>query len=140
MLKSEEEIKNYLKKLSDEQIKKMIDGLDFSPFPILLTVEYEKRFGVGPASKKNKKTALKSKIRQERKNQRKAIHELKLNLRQIVSNSVSPSGIESLSDDAIKQIHKKTEFAMKDFLQSANIIAVSTKRISQLEQEYKSLD
>lgn len=140
MIKSEEEIRSYLKKLSNEQIKKMIDGLDFSPFPILLTTEYEKRFGTGPANKKNKKTALKSKIRQERKNQRKAIHDLKLELRKIVSGAVSPSGLKSLSNDGIRKIHEKTESAMKNFLQSANVIAVATKRISQLEQEYKSLD
>lgn len=140
MIKSEEEIKNYLKQLSDEQIKKMIDGLDFSPFPILLTTEYEKRFGVVSKNKKNKKAALKSKIHQERKNQRKAINDLKLALRQIISTTVSTSGLESISSDGIRQIHKKTESATKNFLQSANYIAVSIKRISQLEQEYKSLD
>lgn len=43
-LSCEENIKNYLKKLSNEQLKIFYENVEYTPFPILLMQEYKKRF------------------------------------------------------------------------------------------------
>ncbi|AFS81083.1 hypothetical protein NKOR_06000 [Candidatus Nitrosopumilus koreensis AR1] len=43
-LSCEKNIKQYLKALSDSQLKTFFENLEYTPFPILLMKEYKKRF------------------------------------------------------------------------------------------------
>lgn len=140
MLKTEGEIKRYLAKLTNDQIKKMVEGLDFSPFPILLTEEYGRRFGYGKKSRKNRKVILKNKIKKEKQTRRKVLRDLASDLKHIQSFTISFSGLDELSEKGISEIHNKTEALIKAFLQRSNTFAISTKRLVQLEKEYKSLN
>lgn len=102
-IKTEEKIKRFLSSLSDDQIKKLFNGVEVSPFPILLTIEYENRFG------KNKKiqSSIKSKLRQEQRRQRKLLREFKTDLKKLEQLTVSISGIDKLSKASIEEIQLK---------------------------------
>lgn len=43
-LKTEENVKKYLQRLSDAQIKSYYEMIEFTTFPVLLAQEYSKRF------------------------------------------------------------------------------------------------
>jgi len=43
-LRTETNVKKYLESLSDAQIKYHYEAIEFTPFPILLSKEYSKRF------------------------------------------------------------------------------------------------
>ncbi|MCV0373412.1 MAG: hypothetical protein K5793_07665 [Nitrosarchaeum sp.] len=43
-LSSEKNVKKYLKKISDSQVKTFYENLEYTPFPILLIKEYKRRF------------------------------------------------------------------------------------------------
>lgn len=47
-IKTEKNVRKYLKSLSDSQIKSFYETIEYTPFPALLTKEYSSRF------KKNK--------------------------------------------------------------------------------------
>ncbi|MDX1596656.1 MAG: hypothetical protein R3327_06925 [Nitrosopumilaceae archaeon] len=49
-LKTEENVRKFLSKLSDNELKKYYEAIEFTSFPILLEQEYANRF-----YKKNKK-------------------------------------------------------------------------------------
>lgn len=52
--KTQQNVQNYLKSLSDSQLKLFYEAIEFTPFSILLSQEYFKRFG----KKSNKKQIL----------------------------------------------------------------------------------
>lgn len=52
-LKTEKNIRKYLKKLSDSQIELFYEAIEYTPFPILVTQEYSRRF-----KSKNKRTNI----------------------------------------------------------------------------------
>lgn len=74
---SEKNVRNFLKKLPDEKIKNFYETLEFTPFPILLAKEYQKRFNnskIGYSIPKRKpKTSNNSNLKhsQTKKSQRK---------------------------------------------------------------------
>ena len=43
-LQTEENVKKYLNKLSDSQLKLYFEAIEFTPFPLILIQEYSKRF------------------------------------------------------------------------------------------------
>ena len=43
-LSCEKNVKQYLRKISDSQIKTFYENLEYTPFPILLIREYKRRF------------------------------------------------------------------------------------------------
>ena len=40
----EKKVKKYLSTLPDEEIKNLYDSIEFTPFPVFLRKEYQKRF------------------------------------------------------------------------------------------------
>jgi hypothetical protein len=110
-IKTEQKIRQFLANLPDNQIKKFFDGVEISPFPLLLTLEYEKRFG-----KKNKKiiSLLGSKLRKEQIKQRKLLQDFHIELKKLEQLTISFSGVEKLSKKSIERIQfKRTNVVQK---------------------------
>ncbi|MFQ5572776.1 MAG: hypothetical protein ACE5EJ_00845 [Nitrosopumilaceae archaeon] len=42
----EKKVKKYLRTLPDEEIKNLYEGIEFTPFPVFLRKEYQKRFSI----------------------------------------------------------------------------------------------
>lgn len=54
-IKSENNVKKYLKSISDADIKGFYENVELTPFPILLAKEYHKRFSKKKLSSKSSK-------------------------------------------------------------------------------------
>ena len=118
-IKTEQKIKQFLTGLPDNQIKKLFDGVEISPFPLLLTMEYEKRFG-----KKNKKmiSLISSKLRQEQIKQRQLLKDFHIELKKLEQLAVSVSGVEKLSKKSIERIQlKRTNIVQKLLILAADL-------------------
>ena len=118
-IKTEQKIKQFLAGLPDNQIKKLFDGVEISPFPLLLTLEYEKRFG-----KKNKKmiSLISSKLRQEQIKQRQLLKDFHIELKKLEQLTVSVSGVEKLSKKSIERIQfKRTNIVQKLLILTADL-------------------
>ncbi len=110
-IKTEQKIRQFLANLPDNQIKKFFDGVEISPFPLLLTLEYEKRFG-----KNNKKmiSLLGSKLRKEQIKQSKLLQDFRIELKKLEQLTISFSGVEKLSKKSIERIQfKRTNIVQK---------------------------
>jgi hypothetical protein len=110
-IKTEQKIKRFLADLPNNQIKKLFDGVEISPFPLLLTLEYEKRFG----KKKERMLALlRNKLRQDQIKQRKLLQDFHVELKKLEQLSISLSGVEKLSKKSIERIQfKRTNIVQK---------------------------
>lgn len=115
-IKTERKIRQFLAGLPDSQIKKLFDGVEISPFPLLLTLEYEKRFG-----KKNKKrlSLLSSKLRREQIKQRKLLQDFHIELKKLEQLAISLSGVEKLSKKSIERIQFKRTNTIQKLLRLA---------------------
>lgn len=131
-IKTEKKIKRFLSSLPDDQIKKLFNGVEVSPFPILLTIEYEKRFG-----KKNKKlqAPLRKKLRGEHLRQRKLLREFKTDLRKLEQLTISTSGIDKLSKDSIEEIQLKRSKCMQRIQKGAKELEKTSRSILLRENE-----
>lgn len=68
-IRSEKNVKKYLKSISDEEIKSFYDNIELTPFPILLAKEYHARFTKKKYNSKNiKNKSKKSKLKPNSKN------------------------------------------------------------------------
>ena len=77
-IKSEKNVKKFLKSISDEEIKSFYDNIELTPFPILLAKEYHSRFPKKKANSKNlkhkfKKSKSKTSISKNKKKKSKNI-------------------------------------------------------------------
>lgn len=135
-IKTEQKIKQFLADLPNSQIKKLFDGVEMSPFPFLLTLEYEKRFG-----KKNKKmlSLLSSKLRQEQIKQRKLLQDFHIELKKLEQLSISLSGVEKLSKKSIERIQLKRTNIVQKLLRLAADLEKINKSIAFRENELLSI-
>lgn len=135
-IKTEKKIKRFLSNLPDGQIKKLFNGVEVSPFPILLTIEYEKRFG-----KKNKKlqTPLRKKLRGEHLRQRKLLREFKTDLKKLEQLTISTSGIDKLSKDSIEEIQLKRSKCMQRIQKTTKELEKTSRSILLRENELANM-
>lgn len=54
-LTNEKNVKIFLKSLSDEKIKNFYEAIEYTPFPVLLTKEYKRRFSKNKSRIKNRR-------------------------------------------------------------------------------------
>ncbi|HET8719688.1 MAG TPA: hypothetical protein VFM64_01690 [Candidatus Nitrosotenuis sp.] len=99
--RTEKKIKRFLTSLSDDQIKKLFEDFDVSPFPLLIMLEHERRFG-----KKNKKivSMTTSQLRNIHEKQNKLLREIKIELKKLEQLTISISGLEKISKTSIEDI------------------------------------
>lgn len=99
--RTEKKIKRFLTSLSDDQIKKLFEDFDVSPFPLLIMLEHEKRFG-----KKNKKiiSVTTAQLRTSHEKQNKLLREIKIELRKLEQSTISISGLEKISKTSVEGI------------------------------------
>lgn len=69
-IKSEKNVKKYLKSISDEDIKALYDNIELTPFPILLAKEHYERFSKSNF-KKNKNKSKNSRLKSSNSNNKK---------------------------------------------------------------------
>lgn len=137
--KPERDLKKFLRTLSDKQIKKWVDGIDVSPFPMLLAAEYRRRFGLEENAMKRIKIKLGNRIRNEQQRQGILLGDVKKDLKIIMNSTVSPTGIADLSERSINQIHVRRISALEEMRRSLKMLAKSTMLITRLENELADL-
>lgn len=77
-IKSENNVKKYLKSMTDVDIKGLYENIELTPFPILLAKEYHSRFSkkkLNPKNIKNKSKNTKSKPTTSKKKIKRKSHE-----------------------------------------------------------------
>lgn len=137
--KSEKELKRFLSGLSNNQIKKLVDGIDVSPFPVLLALEYEKRFGYDASTIKKITLKTNKEIRKEHNKQGVILNNLKKELDIIKNTRISERGLNELSDKSITQIQNKRTDALTDIQKNCELLVKSSIKITELESKYISL-
>jgi len=135
-IKTEQKIRKFLASLPDNQIKKLFDGVEISPFPFLLTMEYEKRFG-----KKNKKilSLLSNKLRQEYIKQRKLLQGVHMELKKLEQLTMSLSGVEKLSKKSVERIQSKRTNAIQKISELTAQLETINRSILLRENELLSM-
>ena len=134
--KTEKKIKRFLESLSDEQVRKLFEDLDVSPFPFLIMMEHEKRFG-----KKDKKiiSVVATQLRQLHNKQNKLLREIKTELKNFEQLTLSISGLEKISKSSIEQIHSKRSKCVQKILKLVTDLEKTNKSISLKEADLENL-
>lgn len=137
--KSEKELKKFLKGLSNNQIKKLVDGIDVSPFPVLLASEYEKRFGQDKSSIKKIILKINKDIREEQKKQGIILNNLRKELDIIKNAIVSERGLNELMGQSIIQIQNKRNKTLTDIQKNCSLLVKTSTKMTELESRYTAL-
>lgn len=137
--RSERELKRFLRELSDKQLKKLVTGIDVSPFPVLLASEYKRRFGYDESMLKKTRTRIKTQIRQEQKRQWSTLNQIKKDIMIIKNSMVSESGISNLTERSIAQIQNRRIITLENLRRSYETLYKSSRKIEGLENEFISL-
>ena len=82
---------------------------------------------------------IKNEILDERASQKQDIAKLNKMTARLKTLRISLPGLQELSDSSIKKIHKERLEIGQEIKELSNNLAVSTKRLSQLEIRYKKL-
>lgn len=98
-----------LSKLPDGKLKMLAEGIEMSPFPVLINKEYKKRFGANNAKLKN---SLKKQIRAKQLEEKKILRNLYAEIKKLEQQAISISGLEQLSERSIKQIQDRQKRAL----------------------------
>jgi hypothetical protein len=136
--KSEKGLKRFLKGLSNEQIKKLVDGIDVSPFPVLLASEYEKRFGQDKYTIKKIRMKINKEMRNEQNKQGIILNNLKNELDIIKNTRVSERGLNELSEKSITQIQDNRTDTLTNIQKNLGLLIKSSTKITELESKYIS--
>lgn len=137
--KSERELRRFLRSLSSKQIKKLVDGIDVSPFPVLLASEYRRRFGYDESMTAKAITMVRRQLRQEHKKQMTALDKIRKDMAVLKSCTISDSGIAGLSETSVSQIQNRRIRAVENLRRSYKTLYTSLKKIERLENEYLTL-
>lgn len=109
MKQTERNLKAMLSKLPDRKLKMLVEGIELSPFPVLINKEYKKRFGVNGIKLKN---TLKKQIRAKQMEEKKALRDLYAEIKNLEQQAISISGLEQLSERSIKQVQDRQKKAL----------------------------
>ncbi|GEM_PF-7008337 len=137
--KSERELRKLLQRLSDNQIKKLVDGIDVSPFPVLLASEYERRFGYDKPTIKKILTKIRKEMREEQNKQWVILNKFKKELDVMKNTRISDRGLDELSEKSITQIQNKRSFALTNMQKYCDLLSKSSRKLEELEYKYTSL-
>ncbi|WKT58173.1 hypothetical protein QVH35_01285 [Candidatus Nitrosotenuis chungbukensis] len=83
MKQTERNLKHMLSKLPDNSFRMLAEGIEISPFPILINKEYKKRFGGVDIRLKN---SLKKQIRAKQVEQKKLLRNMYVEIKKLNSN------------------------------------------------------
>lgn len=112
--KSESHFKQYLKNISNDQLVQFYDDVEWTPFPILVIKEYQKRFDV--------------------KNKKEVIKKLKLHAQTAKEKTTKLKGIvKKRSSKASKKIHNKGE-KLTQSIENTKRLIYSEKNLLILER------
>lgn len=76
-------------------------------------------------------------IKQLKERQAKTLRKINTNLKEVNNLIISLSGIQSLSENSIKQIHEKREEAIIRLIKSVSDLTTMNKNLNKMEQKYK---
>lgn len=112
MKQTERSLKEMLSNLPDDKLKMLAEGIEMSPFPILINKEYKKRFG----NNTKLKNLLKKQIRAKQLAEKKLLRSLYAEMKKFEQQEISISGLEQLSAKSIKQIQERQKRALDHML------------------------
>jgi hypothetical protein len=137
--KSEKELIKFLRGISDNQIKKLVDGIDVSPFPVLLTSEYVRRFGHDKSTINKILPKIRREITEEQKKQWNILNKFKKEFNIIKNTMISDTGLDELSEKSVIQIQNKRTLALTNMQKYCELLFKSSRKIAELEYRYTSL-
>ncbi|MGI0061659.1 MAG: hypothetical protein ACREBA_04315 [Nitrosotalea sp.] len=138
--KSERELRKLLHGLSDNQIKKLVDGIDVSPFPVLLASEYERRFGYDKPTIKKILAKIRREIREEQNKQWIILNKFKKELDIVKNTRISDRGLDELSEKSIMQIQNKRISTLSNLQKHFDLLFKSLRKTAELEYRYTSFN
>ncbi|HEX5358374.1 MAG TPA: hypothetical protein VFW99_00505 [Candidatus Nitrosotalea sp.] len=139
-IKSESEIRKLLRGLSDTQVKKLVNSIDISPFPILLASEYERRFGSNRNSTGKLLNKIRAQIIQEQKNQFILLNRIKKEIDLVKNARISESGLDNLSEYSITKIQNRRSTSLAKLHRYCELLSKSTRKTESLETRYTRLN
>ncbi|CDI06133.1 hypothetical protein NITUZ_40299 [Candidatus Nitrosotenuis uzonensis] len=113
MKQTERSLKEILSNLPDDKLKMLAEGIEMSPFPVLINKEYKKRFGNNNTKLKH---TLKKQIRAKQLAEKKLLRSLYAEMKKFEQQEISISGLEQLSAQSIKQIQERQKRALDHML------------------------
>lgn len=132
MKQTEKKVRTMLSKLPDRKLRKLAEGIELSPFPVLINKEYNKRFG---RTDSKLKRSLKKQIGAKQVMQKKLLHALRTEAKRLEQQTVSMSGLEQLSTKSIMQIHKRQKQSVERLSKTVDELTQSYERRIFLENE-----
>lgn len=125
-----------LSKLPDNKLRMLAEGIEISPFPVLINKEYKKRFGGEDVRLKN---SLKKQIRAKQMEQKRLLSNMYVEIKELEQQSVSMSGLAQLSEKSIIQIHRKQKRLVENIAKNVRELAKSYEYSAFLERDLSSL-
>lgn len=129
-------MKQMLSKLPDNKLRMLAEGIEISPFPVLINKEYKKRFGGEDVRLKN---SLKKQIRAKQMEQKRLLSNMYVEIKELEQQSVSMSGLAQLSEKSIIQIHRKQKRLVENITKNVRELAKSYEYSAFLERDLSSL-
>lgn len=136
MKQTERNLKQMLSKLPDSKLRMLAEGIEMSPFPVLINKEYKKRFGGVDIHLKN---SLKKQIRTKQAEQKKLLRNVHMEIKKLEQQSVSISGLEQISEKSIAQIHRRQKHLVESIAKNVRELAKSYEYNSFLERDLSGL-
>jgi hypothetical protein len=136
MSQTERNLRQMLSKLPDNKLRMLAEGIEISPFPILINKEYKKRFGGVDIRLKN---SLKKQIRAKQVEQKKLLRNVCVEIKKLEQQSVSVSGLEHLSEKSIAQIHHRQKHLVENIAKNVRELAKSCEHGTFLERDLSGM-
>ena len=138
-VRSEGEIRKLLRALPDSQLKKLAGGIDVSPFPVLIALEFERRFGRDRSPKARILARIRASVLHEQRHQSQLIDRMRKEADAVGNSRISEKGLDSLSEESVLKLQARRAAATAGLLKHAESLSRSVGKIESLEAWYLRL-
>lgn len=137
-LKTEKNVTEYLHSIPDENLRILYENIEWTPFPLLLAKEYQRRKISSSKNTRNEKTLLKNQIKRQKEKQKTMVKKLHEQIEAIQGTILPATSLEKKSKKLIKQKLYKRNNSLDKLLVTSRQLEETSKLVTKLEEDYLS--